>query len=283
MRRRCGTLELKPGDERAAGAARARQPADGRADAWGIESDAKIALTKLGILNFDAKLGILSGGQRKRVAMAAALIQPADVLILDEPTNHIDNESVAWLEGMLQKRKGALLMITHDRYFLDRVSNRTLELDQGQGVLLLEANYSRFLELKLEREEREAASESKRQNLLRNELAWMRRGAQARTTKQKARIERFESLSAQGPEQAAGKLEMSVASSRLGRRFSRSKPTQVASSGRKRYSTASATSRCRKTASASSAATACGKSTLLKLIAGKLAPDEGVRRCSARR
>src|SRR5690606_31368722 len=119
-----------------------------------------------------------SGGQRKRVAMAAALVLPSDILILDEPTNHIDNESVAWLEGMLQKRKGALLMITHDRYFLDRVSNRIIELDQGKAYFY-EANYSKFLELKLEREERDSASEAKRQNLLRNELAWVRRGAKA--------------------------------------------------------------------------------------------------------
>ena len=163
--------------------------------AWQLESDAKTILSKLGIRNYDAKMGTLSGGQRKRVALAAALIQPSDLLILDEPTNHIDNESVAWLEQYLQKRRGALLMITHDRYFLDRVANVMLELDHGR-LFRYEANYSRFLELKAEREEREAASEQKRQNLLRNELAWIRRGAKARTTKQKARIERFE---AQGP------------------------------------------------------------------------------------
>jgi ATP-binding cassette subfamily F protein uup len=172
-------------------------------DAWQLESDAKTALTKLGILNYDDKVATFSGGQRKRVAMAAALLQPSDVLILDEPTNHIDNDSVAWLEGMLQKRKGALLMITHDRYFLDRVSNRVIELDQGRAHFY-EANYSRFLELKLEREEREIASEAKRQNLLRNELAWIRRGAQARSTKQKARIDRFEALKEQGPRAVSG-------------------------------------------------------------------------------
>ena len=143
--------------------------------AWQLESDAKTILSKLGIRNYEAKMGTLSGGQRKRVALAAALIQPSDLLILDEPTNHIDNESVAWLEQYLQKRRGALLMITHDRYFLDRVANVMLELDHGR-LFRYEANYSRFLELKAEREEREAASEQKRQNLLRSELAWIRRG-----------------------------------------------------------------------------------------------------------
>ncbi|MWC29984.1 ABC-F family ATP-binding cassette domain-containing protein [Paenibacillus sp. MMS18-CY102] len=187
-------------------------------NAWQLENDAKAALSKLGLHDFGVRMGVLSGGQRKRAAMAAALVQPSDLLILDEPTNHIDNESVAWLEAMLQKRRGALLMITHDRYFLDRVANRVLELDRGRAYFY-EANYSRFLELKLEREEREAASESKRQNLLRNELAWIRRGAKARSTKQKARIERFEKLKAQGSGQAAGKMDVSVASARLGRKI----------------------------------------------------------------
>ncbi|WP_127591529.1 ABC-F type ribosomal protection protein TaeA [Paenibacillus lautus] len=186
--------------------------------AWQLESDAKTILSKLGIRNYDAKMGTLSGGQRKRVALAAALIQPSDLLILDEPTNHIDNESVAWLEQYLQKRRGALLMITHDRYFLDRVANVMLELDHGR-LFRYEANYSRFLELKAEREEREAASEQKRQNLLRSELAWIRRGAKARTTKQKARIERFEKLKDQEMAHSSGELDVSVASTRLGRKI----------------------------------------------------------------
>lgn len=266
-------LELKPGDaglqERLV---RANQRMD-ELDAWGIESDAKIALTKLGIVNFDAKLGILSGGQRKRVAMAAALIQPADVLLLDEPTNHIDNESVAWLEGMLQKRKGALLMITHDRYFLDRVSNRTLELDRGRAYFYT-ANYSRFLELKLDREEREAASEAKRQNLLRNELAWMRRGAQARSTKQQARIQRFEALSGQAPERAAGKLEMSVASSRLGKKILELDNVRKSFEGRVVIDGFSYIA-VPEDRVGIVGRNGLGKSTLLKLIAGKLEPDAG--------
>lgn len=186
--------------------------------AWQLESEAKTILSKLGISNVDARMGSLSGGQRKRAALAAALIQPSELLILDEPTNHIDNDSVVWLEQYLQKRRGALLMITHDRYFLDRVANVMLELDHGR-LFRYEANYSRFLELKAEREEREAAAEQKRQNLLRTELAWIRRGAKARSTKQKARIERFEALKDQEVVHSSGELDVSVASTRLGRKI----------------------------------------------------------------
>lgn len=187
-------------------------------NAWQLESDAKTILTKLGITDFSADVSTLSGGQRKRVALASALINPADLLILDEPTNHIDNNTVAWLEQYLAKRKGALLMITHDRYFLDRVTNRIIELDKGK-LYTYTGNYSQFLELKAEREEQQEASERKRQNILRNELAWIRRGAQARSTKQKARIERFEQLSAQTPESTQAQLEITVGASRLGRKI----------------------------------------------------------------
>ncbi|MFD0674559.1 ABC-F family ATP-binding cassette domain-containing protein [Cohnella sp. GCM10027633] len=242
-------------------------------DAWQMESEAKTALSRLGIDRYDEQVATFSGGQRKRVAMAAALLQPSDILILDEPTNHIDNDSVAWLEGMLQKRKGALLMITHDRYFLDRVSNRVIELDQGRAYFY-EANYSRFLELKLEREEREAASEAKRQNLLRNELAWIRRGAQARSTKQKARIDRFEALKGQTPKQAAGKLDVSVASSRLGKKIIEAEHVEMSLGGRKliRDFNYIAVPEDRVGIVGPNGS---GKSTLLKLIAGKLTPDAG--------
>ncbi|SHN85209.1 ABC-F family ATP-binding cassette domain-containing protein [Desulfitobacterium chlororespirans] len=186
-------------------------------NAWQIESEAKAVLTKLGITQFDIPIGTLSGGQRKRVALAGALIQPSNVLILDEPTNHIDNEMVDWLENYLHKLKGALLMVTHDRYFLDRVANRIFELDRGK-LYAYPGNYSRFLELKAERDEQEEASERKRQNILRNELAWMRRGAQARTTKQKARIDRFEQLQADQPEEKTGKVNVSTGAARLGKK-----------------------------------------------------------------
>jgi len=242
-------------------------------DAWTMETEAKTALARLGITSFDAPVDTMSGGQRKRVAMAAALLQPSDLLILDEPTNHIDNESVAWLESMLQKRRGALLMVTHDRYFLDRVSNRILELDRGRAFFY-EANYSRFLELKLEREEREAASEAKRKNLLRNELAWIRRGAQARSTKQKARIDRYEALKAATPKAAGGKLDISVASSRLGRKIVELDHVT------KRYGDSTLIEGFSYTAVPEDRVgivgrNGSGKSTLLKLIGDRLRPDGG--------
>ncbi|KQO18219.1 ABC-F family ATP-binding cassette domain-containing protein [Paenibacillus sp. Leaf72] len=266
-------LELHPSDEALQQRLiKANQRMD-EFDAWTLESEAKIALAKLGILHFDEKVETFSGGQRKRVAMAAALLQPSDILILDEPTNHIDNDSVAWLEGMLQKRKGALLMITHDRYFLDRVSNRVIELDGGRAYFY-EANYSRFLELKLEREEREAATESKRKNLLRSELAWIRRGAKARTTKQKARIDRFEDLKAQAPKQSAGKMDVSVASTRLGRKIVELEKVT------KRFGERTLIRDFSYIAVPEDRVgiigrNGSGKSTLLKLIEGRLQPDEG--------
>ena len=153
---------------------------------WSIESEAKTVLTKLGINDFNELIGNLSGGQKKRVALATALITPCDLLILDEPTNHLDSSSIEWLENYLNNRKGALVMITHDRYFLDRVSNKTFELDRGI-LYSYDGNYSKFLEKKMERLEREESEEKKRQSLIRKELKWVRRGAKARSTKQKAR------------------------------------------------------------------------------------------------
>lgn len=241
--------------------------------AWQLESDAKTILSKLGIRNYDAKMGALSGGQRKRVALAAALIQPSDLLILDEPTNHIDNESVAWLEQYLQKRRGALLMITHDRYFLDRVANVMLELDHGR-LFRYEANYSRFLELKAEREEREAASEQKRQNLLRSELAWIRRGAKARTTKQKARIERFEKLKDQEMVHSSGELDVSVASTRLGRKILEIEGLRKKSDDKVLIQDLSYIA-VPEDRIGIVGPNGSGKSTLLNLIAGRLQPDAG--------
>ncbi|WP_053372758.1 ABC-F family ATP-binding cassette domain-containing protein [Paenibacillus sp. FJAT-27812] len=266
-------IELKPSDEALQEKLiKANQLMD-EFDAWQLESDAKMALSKLGINDFEAKVETLSGGQRKRVAMAAALLLPSDVLILDEPTNHIDNDSVAWLEGMLQKRRGALLMITHDRYFLDRVSNRVIELDKGQAHFY-QANYSRFLELKLDREEREAATESKRQNLLRNELAWIRRGAKARTTKQKARIDRFEALKADAPKQAGGKMDVSVASTRLGRKIVEIEDVTKGFGDRTLIRDFSYIA-VPEDRVGIVGRNGSGKSTLMKLITGQLTPDEG--------
>ncbi|QVK16764.1 ABC-F family ATP-binding cassette domain-containing protein [Mycoplasmatota bacterium] len=186
-------------------------------NAWSIESDVKSILTKLGITDFNAKVGTLSGGQRKRVALAEALINPSDLLILDEPTNHLDNETIDWLEQYLNKRTGSVLMITHDRYLLDRIVNKIIELDRG-NLYLYDGNYSTFLEKKAEREEQEAASEKKRRSLYKKELAWIRSGAQARSTKQKARIDRFKALSEKLVVDSSEKLEISVGSSRLGKK-----------------------------------------------------------------
>lgn len=160
---------------------------------WNTESEAKTVLNKLGIADHDARIDTLSGGQKKRVALARTLINPADVLILDEPTNHIDNEMALWLEDYLNKFKGVIIMVTHDRYFLDRVTNKILEISHGK-LYGYTANYSQFLELKAQREEMELATERKRQSVLRMEIEWAKRGCRARTTKQKARLERLEAL-----------------------------------------------------------------------------------------
>ncbi|WP_042203376.1 ABC-F family ATP-binding cassette domain-containing protein [Paenibacillus camerounensis] len=240
---------------------------------WQLESEAKTVLTKLGITQFDALIETLSGGQRKRVALAAALITPSELLILDEPTNHIDTDSVAWLEQYLQKRRGALLMITHDRYFLERVASVMLELDGGR-LYRYEANYSRFLELKAEREEREASEEQKRRNLLRTELAWIRRGAKARTTKQKARIDRFEKLKDSVGGSSAGSMDISVASTRLGRKIIEMKDLTKVLDGRTLIKdlTYIAVPQDRVGIVGPNGS---GKSTLLNLIAGRLQPDSG--------
>ncbi|SFT72689.1 ATP-binding cassette, subfamily F, uup [Selenomonas sp. GACV-9] len=185
-------------------------------DGWQIESAAKTVLTKLGIGDYTAKAGTLSGGQQKRLALATALIQPCDLLLLDEPTNHLDSETIVWLEEYLKGQKCAVLMVTHDRYFLDHTAAKILELDKGQAYTY-SGNYSDFLEQKAARIEREQASEQKRQNFLRNELKWLRRGAQARSTKQKARIERYEEVKNQSVDLDRGTVEIGLAGSRLGR------------------------------------------------------------------
>ncbi len=186
-------------------------------DAWNLESEARGILTRLGINQFDVPMSRLSGGQRKRVGLAAALMNPADLLILDEPTNHLDNQAIDWLENYLQRFAGALLMVTHDRYFLERVTNRIIEID-GANLYSYPGNYSLYLERKLERESQEEAAAGKKQALLRKELAWIRRGARARSTKQKARIQRFEQLKDEPFSTTAPPLQISSAASRLGKK-----------------------------------------------------------------
>ena len=181
-----------------------------------IEASAKNILTRLGIYDFDEKVDHLSGGQRKRVALTSVLLSTADLLILDEPTNHLDSEMADWLEEYLKKFRGALLMITHDRYFLDSVTNRIVELDKGK-LYSYQANYEGFVKLKAERMDMAVASERKRQSILRNELAWMQRGARARSTKQKAHIQHYEALRDMDAPEFDKEVEMESVSSRLGR------------------------------------------------------------------
>ena len=189
---------------------------DGHDHVWDFESQAKTMLNKLGITDHNAVVDHLSGGQKKRVALASVLLSTADLLVLDEPTNHLDSEMAEWLEDYLKKFKGALLMITHDRYFLDSVTNCIVELDQGK-LYRYQANYEGFLELKAERMDMERASERKRQSILRVELEWVKRGARARTTKQKGRLQRYEELKNQKGPVEDGQVEMESVSSRLGR------------------------------------------------------------------
>lgn len=184
---------------------------------WQIESEAKSILNKLGIDDFQAKMGNLSGGQRKRVALCNILINPSHLLILDEPTNHMDNEIIDYMEELINKRKGGVIMITHDRYFLDRITNKILEVDKG-SLYAYDGNYSTFLEKKAERMQELEAKESKRLNLYRKELAWIKRGAKARSTKQKARIDRFNELKDTSYSSSEEKLELNTASSRLGKK-----------------------------------------------------------------
>ena len=237
------------------------------------EYEAKAMLTRLGITDFSQKVGILSGGQRKRVALAAALIHPADVLILDEPTNHLDSEMVAWLEDWLRRFKGGLVMVTHDRYFLERVVNHITELSRSK-LYHYEANYSKYLELKEQRAEMAEASERKRQSILRVEREWIMRGCKARTTKSKERIQRYEELLGREAPQTDESVQLAAASSRLG------KKTISLDHVCKRYGEKTIVQDFSYTLLRDDRIgivghNGAGKSTLLRLIAGELAPDSG--------
>ena len=189
---------------------------EGQPHIWDMESQAKTMLTKVGIYDFDAKVETLSGGQRKRVALVSTLMADTDLLILDEPTNHLDSDMADWLEDHLKKFRGAILMITHDRYFLDSVANRIVELDKGK-FYSYQTNYEGYLEMRAERLDMAQASERKRQSILRVELEWMKRGARARSTKQKAHIQRYEALRDQKGPELDQSMELESISSRLGR------------------------------------------------------------------
>ena len=247
------------------------------ADAWNIESDAKTILTKLNIPDFYKKAGTLSGGQLKRMALARALITPVDLLILDEPTNHIDNDSVEWLEKYLAKYKGALLMVTHDRYFLDRIVNKTLELDEAR-LYSYTTNYSGFLEAKAEREELAAAAERKRRNFLRTEIEWVRRGAQARTTKQKARLERFKEVSEMKFSKEKDSLEIGSVASRMGRKTIIAENISKSFDGVKYIDDFSYVI-LKHDRIGIIGPNGCGKSTLVNMLTGNLEPDSGKVEC----
>lgn len=240
---------------------------------WDLESSAKTVLTKLGIKDFNQKVKELSGGQRKRVSLASALITPCELLILDEPTNHLDNDTIDWLETYLNSFKGSILMITHDRYFLDRVTNRILELDKGI-LYSYEGNYSVFLEKKMNRLQLAESMEAKRQNLLRKELAWVRRGAKARTTKQKARLQRFDELSNKNDYTPEDKLEISVGSSRLGKKIIEIENLSKSFDGKTFIDNLDYTL-ARTDRIGIVGRNGLGKSTLIRLLNGELKPDSG--------
>ena len=237
------------------------------------EYEAKAMLNRLGITDFAQKVGALSGGQRKRVALAAALIHPADVLILDEPTNHLDSEMVAWLEDWLRRFKGGLVMVTHDRYFLERVVNHITELSRGK-LYHYEANYSKYLELREQRTEMAEASERKRQSILRVEREWIMRGCRARTTKSKERIQRYEALLNQDAPETDEAVQMAAASSRLGKKIIELRDVSKAFDGRPIVSRFSY-NLLRSDRIGIVGRNGAGKSTLLHLIAGELTPDSG--------
>lgn len=240
---------------------------------WDLESSAKTVLTKLGIKDFNQKVKELSGGQRKRVSLASALITPCELLILDEPTNHLDNDTIDWLETYLNSFKGSILMITHDRYFLDRVTNRILELDKGV-LYSYEGNYSVFLEKKMNRLQLAESMEAKRQNLLRKELAWVRRGAKARTTKQKARLQRFDELSNKNDYTPEDKLEISVGSSRLGKKIIEIENLSKSFDGKTFIDNLDYTL-ARTDRIGIVGRNGLGKSTLIRLLNGEIKPDSG--------
>lgn len=242
---------------------------------WTLESDAKAILTVLGINEFDKKVGELSGGQRKRVALASALINPADLLILDEPTNHLDSDTISWLEDYIKEKRLALVMITHDRYFLDKVANRIIELDSGD-IHEYKGNYVDFVAAKMEREEIEQSIQRKQERLLKKELAWMRSGVKARTTKQRARINRFKVLQETVSSVESGNegLDISVNKTRLGNKIIEAHNLEKSYGDRKLIKDFSYTA-VKGDRIGIVGKNGAGKSTLLKILSGREKIDGG--------
>ncbi len=240
---------------------------------WTIESEVKAMLTKLGITDFEQKTDELSGGQKKRLALASCLVSPADVLILDEPTNHLDTEMNDYLEDYLKKFKGALVMVTHDRYFLDAVTNSIAEIDKG-SLYTYDTNYSGFLALKAEREDMAMAADRKRKSILRTELEWIQRGARARSTKQKARIDRYEQMKNTKDFAADEKIQISSVASRLGRTIVELDSLSKAYGDKVLFKDFSYIF-LKNDRIGFVGKNGCGKTTLMKIIAGKEIPDSG--------
>ncbi|MCF0228272.1 MAG: ABC-F family ATP-binding cassette domain-containing protein [Parasporobacterium sp.] len=242
-------------------------------DYWTLESDARSMLTKLGVYDFDRPVSELSGGQRKRLALVSVLLYPSDILVLDEPTNHLDQEMAEWLENVLKSRKGALVMVTHDRYFLDSIADRIIEIDKGI-IYSYDSGYSGYLELKMQRLQQMVSAEEKRQNILRKELAWIRRGARARSTKQKAHIQRYEALRDQASPEFDRQVQLDSISTRMG------KTTVELNNISKAYGDnviiSDFTYNFLKTDRIGFVgANGAGKTTLLKMITGLVKPDSG--------
>ncbi|RIL05399.1 ABC transporter, partial [bacterium] len=266
-------LEQAPGDAACQARLAALHAEMDRTGGWAAEAAAKAILTRLGIADFGAPAGTLSGGERKRVALARALIDPADLLVLDEPTNHVDADTLAWLEAQLARLPAAILMVTHDRYFLDRVVNRIVELDR-RTLVNYPGNYAVYLEQSAERHARLTKAEDDRQRLLRRELEWLRRGAKARSTKQKARIQRVEALQQLRHDSGAERVSIALATSRLGAKVLRATGLRKAYEGRPVLAGVDL-------ALAPGdrvgivGPNGAGKTTLLDVLAGRIRPDGG--------
>ena len=266
-------LEVSPEDEGLQSKLLTLSEQMDRQGAWQLESEAKAILTKLGITNFNQKVGELSGGQRKKIALAGALIRPCNLLILDEPTNHLDNETIDYLEELLKNKKCGLVMVTHDRYFLERVANQIVELDQGK-VYEYPGNYEAYLEQKALRESIEERMREKKQSLYKQELEWMRKGVEARRTKQKARKERFYELEESLDNQQKQSLELNLGTSRLGKKII--VLDEVSKSiGNQCVVKDFTYTVLRDDRIGIMGNNGMGKSTLFNMISGKIAPDSG--------
>lgn len=240
---------------------------------WDMEGSAKSILNKLGFTDYGKSAANLSGGEKKRVALVRTILHPADVLILDEPTNHLDAQMAAWLENFLKNYRGTVIMVTHDRYFLDKVTNKIYEIDKGK-IYSYETNYSGFLELKAQREEMEIATERKNKSLYRMELEWMMRGARARSTKQKAHIQRFENLRDRQKPVEEESMQLSSVSSRLGKKTIEIENVSKSFGDRKLFENFSYIF-LRNDRIGIVGGNGCGKSTLLKIIMDEIKPDTG--------